>query len=39
MGTMLGQVSQVSVPAGDMTETMNMLMMMTTMFGMMQGVV
>ncbi|MFC2017580.1 S8 family serine peptidase [Chloroflexota bacterium] len=39
MGTMLGQVSQVSVPAGDMTETMNMIMMMTTMFGMMQGVV
>ena len=39
MGTMLGQVSQVSVPAGDMTEAMNMLMMMTTMFGMMQGVV
>jgi len=39
MGTMLGQVSQVSVPAGDMTETMNMLVMMTTMFGMMQGVV
>ncbi|MFC1906826.1 S8 family serine peptidase [Chloroflexota bacterium] len=39
MGTMLGQVSQASVPAGDMTETMNMLMMMTTMFGMMQGVV
>jgi len=39
MGTMLGQVSQVSVPAGDMTEAMNMLVMMTTMFGMMQGVV
>jgi len=39
MGTMLGQVSQVSVPAGDMNEAMNMLMMMTTMFGMMQGVV
>ena len=39
MGTMLGQVSQVSVPAGDMTGAMNMLMMMTTMFGMMQGVV
>jgi len=36
---MLGQVSQVSVPAGDMNEAMNMLMMMTTMFGMMQGVV
>lgn len=39
MGTMLGQVSQVSVPAGDMTGAMNMLMMMTTMFGMLQGVV
>jgi len=39
MGTMLGQVSQISVPAGDMTGTMNMLVMMTTMFGMMQGVV
>ncbi|MFC1930673.1 S8 family serine peptidase [Chloroflexota bacterium] len=38
MGTMLGQVSQVSAPAGGMTESMNMLMMMTTMFGMMQGV-
>ena len=38
MGTMLGQVSQVSPPADDMTGTMNMLMMMTTMFGMMQGV-
>ena len=38
MGTMLGQVSQVSTPAGDMTGAMNMLMMMTTMFGMMQGV-
>jgi len=39
MGAMLGQVSQISVPAGDMTGTMNMLVMMTTMFGMMQGVV
>jgi len=39
MGTMLGQVSQVSAPADGMTESMNMLMMMTTMFGMMQGVV
>jgi serine protease AprX len=38
MGTMLGQVSQVSTPADDMTGAMNMLMMMTTMFGMMQGV-
>ncbi|MFC1991493.1 S8 family serine peptidase [Chloroflexota bacterium] len=38
MGTMLGQVSQASVPPGDMTETMNMLVMMTTMFGMLQGV-
>jgi serine protease AprX len=39
MGTMLGQISGVSAPATDMTEAMNMLMMMTTMFGMMQGVV
>ena len=38
MGTMLGQVASVPAPAGDMTETMNMLMMMTTMFSMMQGV-
>jgi len=38
MGTMLGQVSQVSVPADDMTSTMNMMVMMTTMMGMMQGV-
>lgn len=38
MGTMLGQMTDVSVPAGDMTETMNMLVMMTTMFNMLQGV-
>src|SRR4030067_3156694 len=29
MGTMLGQVSSVSAPAGDMTSAMNLLMMMT----------
>ena len=39
MGTMLGQVSQVSAPSGDMTSAMNMLVMMTTMFNMLQGVV
>jgi len=38
MGTMLGQVAQAQAPADDMTGAMNMLMMMTTMFGMMQGV-
>ena len=38
MGTMLGQVSQVSVPTDGMTSTMNMMVMMTTMMGMMQGV-
>ena len=38
MGTMLGQVSQVSVPADGMTSTMNMMVMMTTMMGMMQGI-
>jgi len=39
MGTMLGQVSAVTTPTTDVTSAMNMLMMMTTMFGMMQGVV
>jgi serine protease AprX len=39
MGTMLAQVSDVSVSADGMTEAMNMLVMMTTMFGMLQGVV
>ncbi|MBN2239950.1 MAG: S8 family serine peptidase [Dehalococcoidales bacterium] len=38
MGTMLGQMTDVSAPAGDMTETVNMLVMMTTMFNMLQGV-
>ena len=38
MGTMLGQVSQVSVPADGMTSAMNMMVMMTTMMGMMQGI-
>jgi serine protease AprX len=38
MGTMLGQVAQVQAPAGDMTGVMNMILMMTTMVGMMQGV-
>ncbi len=39
MGTMLGQVAQVNVPSQDMTGTMSTLMMMTTFFGMMKGVV
>jgi serine protease AprX len=39
MGTMLAQVSDVSVSTDGMTEAMNMLVMMTTMFGMLQGVV
>ena len=38
MGTMLGQVSQVSAPADDMTSAMNMLMMMTMMTGMAGGI-
>ncbi len=38
MGTMLGQVSQVPVPADDMTSAMNMLMMMTMMTGMTGGI-
>ena len=38
MGTMLGQVSQVSAPADDMTSAMNMLMMMTMMTGMTGGI-
>ena len=38
MGTMLGQVAQTSAPADDMTSTMNMLVMMTTMMNLMQGV-
>ena len=38
MGTMLGQVAQVQAPADDMTGAMNMLVMMTTMMSMMQGV-
>jgi len=37
MGTMLGQVSQVSAPADDMTSAMNVLMMMTMMTGMTGG--
>ncbi|MBN2239947.1 MAG: S8 family serine peptidase, partial [Dehalococcoidales bacterium] len=38
MGTMLGQMTDVATSSGDMTETMNMLVMMTTMFNMLQGV-
>jgi serine protease AprX len=38
MGTMLGQVIQTQAPGGDVTGAMNMLVMMTTMMGMMQGV-
>ncbi len=38
MGTMLGQVAETTAPADDMTGAMNMLVMMTTMMGMMQGV-
>jgi len=38
MGTMLGQVAQTSAPTGDMTSTMNMLVMMTAMMNLMQGV-
>ena len=38
MGTMLGQVAEVPAPADDMTGAMNMLVMMTTMMNMMQGV-
>jgi len=39
MGIMLGQVAEVQAPAGDMAGVMNMILMMTTMAGMMQGVV
>jgi len=38
MGIMLGQVAEIQAPAGDMTGAMNMMLMMTTMVGMMQGV-
>ena len=38
MGTMLGQVAETTAPADDMTSAMNMLVMMTTMMSMMQGV-
>ena len=38
MGTMLDQVAQVQAPADEMTGAMSMLVMMTTMVGMMQGV-
>jgi serine protease AprX len=38
MGSMIGGMSQVTTPTNDMTGVMNMFMMMTTMFGMMQGV-
>jgi len=38
MGTMLGQVAKTTAPADDMTSAMNMLVMMTTMMSMMQGV-
>jgi serine protease AprX len=37
MGTMLGQMGQVSVPTNDMTSAMNMIMMMTMMAGMTGG--
>ena len=39
MGTMLGQVAETAAPSGDMTDAMNMLVMMTTMMSMMQGVI
>ena len=39
MGTMLGQVAQVSAPPQDTTGAMSTLMMMTTFFGMIKGVV
>ncbi len=39
MGTMLGQVAQVNVPSQDMSGAMSTLMMMTTFFGIMKGVV
>ena len=39
MGTMLGQVAETAAPGGDVTEAMNMLVMMTTMMSMMQGVI
>ncbi|MDD5082514.1 MAG: S8 family serine peptidase [Dehalococcoidales bacterium] len=39
MGTMLGQVAQVNAPSQDMSGTMSTLMMMTTFFGMIKGVV
>jgi serine protease AprX len=37
MGTMLGQVAQISAPADDMTSAMNMIMMMTMMTGITGG--
>jgi serine protease AprX len=39
MGTMLGQVTQVSTPAEEMMETIPMIMMMTMMAGMAGGMV
>jgi len=38
MGTMLGQVAEVPAPVDDMSGAMNMMVMMTTMMSMMQGV-
>jgi Subtilisin-like serine proteases len=38
MGTMLGQVASAQTPASGVNEMMNMMLMMTTMVGMMQGV-
>jgi len=38
MGTMLGQVAAAQTPASGVNEMMNMMLMMTTMVGMMQGV-
>ena len=38
MGTMLGQMGQVSAPTSDMTSAMNLLVMMTMMAGMTGGV-
>jgi len=38
MGTMLGQVAAAQTPASGVNEMMNMVLMMTTMVGMMQGV-
>jgi serine protease AprX len=38
MGAMLGQVSQLGAPSGDMTGSISAMMLATTMIGMMKGV-